>query len=271
MLTEKTFTTRGVAINFAEAPASGVPLVMLHGITGCWQSFLSVMPLLAFRYHLYAVDLRGHGRSGRIPGGYQIESYADDTIAFMSNQVAAPAVLLGHSLGGLVAIQVAASAGDSVRALVLEDPPLFSHRGERMRPQPYNLFTAWRNLAQTDYALETWAPEISRLDPAKDAAAVRAKVKTLGRVDPDVLTSMLDGRATDHYDVEALLQQINCPVLLLRGEPSLGSVIDPADAERAAALVKDCTVVAVPGVGHAIHELMPEVFRRVVTAFMESL
>jgi pimeloyl-ACP methyl ester carboxylesterase len=271
LLTEKTFSIHGVSINFAEGPHSGAPLMLLHGLTGSWQSFLSVIPSLAFRYHLYALDFRGHGRSERVPGGYQIENYAQDTIAFLSNQIAEPAVLLGHSLGGLVAIQVAADAGASVRALVLEDPPLFNHRGARMHPQPYDLFTAWRNLAQTEYSMETWLPALASLDPASDAAEVRYRAKTLSQIDPDILSFILDGRASDNYNVDSLLQQIACPVLLVRGEPGLGGVIDVTDAERAASLLKDCTSVFVPGVGHGIHRLQPEVFRRSVTAFLESL
>src|SRR3712207_1787845 len=174
MFTDKMFDTGIVSLNVAEGPAAGPPLVLLHGISACWQTFLSIMPPLAFRYQLYGVELRGHGRSGRVPGAYHLEHYAQDTLALLRQQIAAPAVLLGHSLGGLVAIQVAAAAADAVRALVLEDPPLYGHRGARLRARTnYRRFMAWRDLAQTDYAMEVWVAELAKLEPESDAAALR--------------------------------------------------------------------------------------------------
>ena len=62
MLTERQFDTGAVTLNYAEGPASGPPLVLLHGLSYRWQSWLAVMPTLALRWHLYAPDLRGFGR-----------------------------------------------------------------------------------------------------------------------------------------------------------------------------------------------------------------
>src|SRR5262249_53377431 len=122
MLTEKTFDTGTLIINYAEGPAHGVPLVLLHGGTGRWQTFLTVLPLLAMRYHIYALDLRGHGLSGRTPGAYKIVDFPKGIDIFLREQVGKPAVLLGHSLGTNVVLQVAASAPELVLALILEDP-----------------------------------------------------------------------------------------------------------------------------------------------------
>jgi pimeloyl-ACP methyl ester carboxylesterase len=90
MLTEKTFETGTVSIHYAEGPVSGRPLVMLHGGTLRWQDFLPVLPLLSFRYHTYALDLCGHGRSGRMPGAYRIDQFADDVEQFLRVLVAEP-------------------------------------------------------------------------------------------------------------------------------------------------------------------------------------
>lgn len=65
MLSEKTFDAGAVSVNYAEGPRSGPPLVLLHGVTSRWQAFLTMMPVLAQRWHVVAADLRGHGRSGR--------------------------------------------------------------------------------------------------------------------------------------------------------------------------------------------------------------
>ena len=65
MLTEKTFDAGEIVINFAEGEAAGPPLVMLHGSTLRWQTFGNFIPTLEQSWHIYACDLRGHGKSGR--------------------------------------------------------------------------------------------------------------------------------------------------------------------------------------------------------------
>src|SRR5437762_2833035 len=98
MLVERTFDAGGVSINYAEEPGAGPPLVMLHGVTSRWQNFLNVMPMFTQRWHVVAADLRGHGRSGRVPGHYGLMEYAADVIALLRGLDAGPAVLVGHSL-----------------------------------------------------------------------------------------------------------------------------------------------------------------------------
>jgi pimeloyl-ACP methyl ester carboxylesterase len=280
MLTEQSFTTGIVAINYAEGPPSGPPLVLLHGVTGRWQSFLSVIPALALRWHIYALDFRGHGRSGRVADAYRFVDYAQDTLAFLRNQVHQPAILLGHSLGAMVALQIAAQAPDSVQAVVLEDPPLYAS-GTRLselgalaaseRALPFSkLLVAYRDLASSNRSLEEVASTLADIRPDMDAAARRAK--TLLQTDPAVLTPILDGHEREGYDTDALLQRIACPVLLLQGNPTLGGQLEDRDAEHASALLAHCTFVRMPGVGHLIHEApQPELFRRVAIDFLESL
>jgi pimeloyl-ACP methyl ester carboxylesterase len=59
LLKELSYQTGVVAINYAEGPPNGPPLVLLHGLTGRWQAFLSVIPALSVRWHDYALDFRG--------------------------------------------------------------------------------------------------------------------------------------------------------------------------------------------------------------------
>lgn len=109
MLTEHRFPTGIVTLNYAEGAASGPPLVMLHGGSARWQSALPLIPALSQHWQVYAPDLRGHGYSEWVPGGYRLSDYAADIAAFQEQVVQCPAVLFGHSLGGHVAIVVAAT------------------------------------------------------------------------------------------------------------------------------------------------------------------
>jgi pimeloyl-ACP methyl ester carboxylesterase len=124
MLKEQTFDTGTVTINCAEGPPSGSSLVLIHGGGDRWQGFLPILPALTMRWHVFAVDLRGHGKSGRVPGQYRPEHYVADVAAFLERRFAGPVSLFGHSLGGWIALLVAARLAERVGALILGDPPL---------------------------------------------------------------------------------------------------------------------------------------------------
>ena len=118
MLTEHSFTVGSVTINYAEEPPSGPPLVLLHGLADRWQAFLPILPTLAARWHVYAVDCRGHGKSSRTPGHYQAKDYFADLRAFLLHQLPQPALLLGHSSGGSLALALAAELPEHVRGIM---------------------------------------------------------------------------------------------------------------------------------------------------------
>jgi len=129
MVAEHTFHTGTVELNYAEGEASGPPIVLLHGGSLRWQSVMLLIRDLAARWHVYAPDLRGHGRSGRVPGRYRLQDYASDVALFLEQVVNAPAILVGHSLGGHVAILVAAL--HRVRpALSADHVPCADHPGQ---------------------------------------------------------------------------------------------------------------------------------------------
>ena len=83
MLGEHLNDSGTISFNYAEGPPSGTPMVMLHGGGGQWISFMTVIPELVDRWHIFAPDLRGHGKSGRAPGAYRFEDYAGDTVSML--------------------------------------------------------------------------------------------------------------------------------------------------------------------------------------------
>jgi pimeloyl-ACP methyl ester carboxylesterase len=192
MLTEKTFATGNMTLHYVEGPAGGRPLLMLHGITLRWQNFLSVLPLFSCRYHTYALDLRGHGHSSRATGAYRIEEYAEDVIQFLRAQVTAPAVLLGFSLGAEIAIQVAATAPELTRAIVLEEPGLYLFpEGRFPQHSLYQLFTTLYSLLSRTPSMAEIIAVLQTLLPEGDEVGFRDWATSLRQLDPDAL-------ATDH-------------------------------------------------------------------------
>lgn len=275
MVQEHRFDTGTLTLNYAAGEAGGPPMVLLHGVTGRWQDWLSVLPDLALRWRPFALDLRGHGRSDRADGRYRLLDYAGDVIAFLRRRAGEPAAIVGHSLGAMIAVAVAAEAPDLVRAAVLEDPPLaaFSTQSLRERPE-YGFFTIMRDLARTGRMADELLPTLRDIRPDRDAVTLRSWATQLSRLDPEVLTCVVEDRAREGYDLDALLRRIACPVLLLQGEPALGGALADAEARHAAGLLARGTYVRLPDVGHLIHAAgdgQPQTFTRLVHGFLESL
>ena len=116
-------------LHYYEA-GKGEPLVLLHAQGTDSTSFESVIPKLAKHYHVYAVDCFGHGKSLHDAERYTLIDCASAVSEFICEVVKEKAILLGHSSGGLIAAQVAATT-DLCSRLILEDPPFFSSEGER--------------------------------------------------------------------------------------------------------------------------------------------
>lgn len=271
---EHTFDAGTVSINYvAEGRENGRPMVFLHGVTDRWQTWLPVMTAFAADWRLYALDFRGHGRSGHVPGAYRAVDYAADVVAFLRRRVEQPAVVVGHSLGAIVSIAVAADAPEAVRAVVLEDPPLgvFDDQDIADRPGQPGLFTAMRDLAAAGLPRAQLFAALVEREPGVDAAALGARTLTLSQMHPDVLTAFLENRARDGYELAARLRRIACPVLFQQGNVALGAAVDDARVARAWSLLASCTFEHFPDVGHGIHNVQPFAFCRSVRAFLGSL
>lgn len=124
---ERQFASDDVAINVTEWADNGPPLLFIHGITSDWSTWEKIVPAFVTDWHCFAVDLRGHGKSGHIPGAYHRDLYAADLVALIKYDIDEPTYVVGHSLGATTALGVAAAIPEMVRAVVYEDPPMFTH------------------------------------------------------------------------------------------------------------------------------------------------
>jgi pimeloyl-ACP methyl ester carboxylesterase len=97
----------------------GPPLVLVHGLGGSATNWVELAPLLARDYRLLVPDLPGHGGSEPLAGVSGLQSYADRVASVIEHERAAPAPIVGHSLGGLVVLRLALRRPDAVSAVVL--------------------------------------------------------------------------------------------------------------------------------------------------------
>ena len=120
----------GARIHYAVGPDNGPPLLLIHGQTGCWRDYGPVLSRLSRRWQVFAADCYGHGQSSHDPSRYSLQANGEDLIWLLRKAIGRPAVVSGHSSGGLLAAYVAARGGSLVLGALLEDPPVFSTEPE---------------------------------------------------------------------------------------------------------------------------------------------
>ena len=120
----------GRVINYGEVKNDKPALLLIHGQMSTWEDYAPVMPELSKKWHIYAVDVYGHGESAHDETLYYLDVNGDDLIWFIDHVIAGPTVVAGHSNGAITAAYVAAYGGANVVGAVLEDPPIFSTQGE---------------------------------------------------------------------------------------------------------------------------------------------
>ncbi|MBI5525505.1 MAG: alpha/beta hydrolase [Deltaproteobacteria bacterium] len=254
-IAERRFDTGEVELNFADGPAGGTPLVLIPGQTMPWESYTKVLPALAGRFHVFAVDVRGHGKSGWTPGAYTLGAMGRDIAALLRGVVKQPAIVTGNSSGGVIAVAAAAECPELVRAIVPEDPPLFSCEYPRIRecyvwhilqstvthlsgPGPRDIpgfFADFevpadgsqkimrfpRPAVQVVRAVLRMNRFISRDGPVDLPflpLAVRLFIRGLSEYDPEFSRAFLTEAAHSDFSHETVLRAVRCPILLLRAD-----------------------------------------------------
>jgi len=264
---DHTFAAGNLRLHCAVGPDSGPPLLLLHGVCRGWRDWSPILSSVQPRWKVWAPDARGHGDSDRAAGAYKVNDYIGDALAIIA-QLDEPALIWGHSLGAMVAAAVAAEAPDAVRGLFLEDPP-YHTMGQGILATPYHaLFTGMRKLAREGGEIaeiarrmaEIRIPAMSgtadvRLGDIRTADSIRFSAECLVRLDPDVLTPLVEGAWLDGHDYRGVFTKIRCPVLLVQADATVGGALRDEDAALAESLIARCTRVRLKGVGHQAHWL----------------
>jgi len=283
MLTEKTFRGSAANLHYVEGPKGGPALLLLHGLTQRWQAFLQLMPQLTQTHHLFAPDLRGHGRSARVKEGYRGEDYSHDILEFTDQIIQQPVVIFGHSLGGMVGVYVAGCRAQVVRGLIIGDSKLFmrdlngSMYGE-MFEKTLALLQASLDFARlkqgvTEMILHSpvYGEVLMKSLPGCDEPYLTAWARSLSQLDPETVKMTMDGRAAENWRPEEFLPKVKCPTLLMQADPKMGGLMADDDVKQARELLPNAQQVSLEGLGHSLHmsEAAPVV--RVVTNFLSSL
>jgi pimeloyl-ACP methyl ester carboxylesterase len=260
-------------------------IVLLHGLASNRRWWLLVAPLLAARYRVIALDQRGHGESDKPDGGYDFESVVGDLAAFIDELSLERPVIAGHSWGGNVAIEYAATHPDAVAGVVLVDGGFMEIAS---RPG-----MTWEQ-AERDLA----PPDLTSLTP--DQLIAGAKRWELGAIWSDEVESALLGnfevteagtvrpwlsRANHMQVVRALWEQrpsqlyerVRCPVLFVLAERAGGgrahdwNEMKRQAIARAEGVLPDCRVLWLKDTIHDIPLHRPNELAAAIEQFAASI
>ncbi|MGW0805505.1 alpha/beta fold hydrolase [Nonomuraea sp. NPDC002799] len=150
-----------------EGDPTAPPLVLIHGRTANHNDWNGVTQHFADRYHVFALDLRGHGGSDHT-GAYPLPAMAEDVAGLLDRLGIGRATLIGHSLGGAVGYHLAMSRPDRVERLVLEDPaPPVPLEGRAPLVEDDSTGFDWRMMHDTERQLlhpdPAWVDELAKI------------------------------------------------------------------------------------------------------------
>ena len=240
----------------------GPPLVLVHGASADHGRWAPVLPAFEERFTVCAVDRRGRGGSGD-SDGYAIEREFED-VAAVVDSLGEPAVLLGHSYGGLVALE-AALLTRSVRKLVLYDPGIEVAGEEVSPPEVIERLEALLEAGDRDGVVATTMRELAGASP-EVVEYMRSLPAWQARVDA-AHTIPRELRAVKAYRFDPKrFRDLGVPTLLLLGGDSPATF---GEAERAVdETLPDSRIVIMPGQGHAAMDTGTDLFTAEVLRFL---
>ncbi|UCE11716.1 MAG: alpha/beta fold hydrolase [Candidatus Thorarchaeota archaeon] len=250
--TEQFLDTGELKIHYRVGPDNDPPLVLIPGQGGDWKNYEKVLEPLSGNFQVYAVDVRGHGKSDWATGNYTWDTIGADMVALLEKVVKRRAIVSGNSSGGLIALWLAANRPDLVSGIVMEDPPLFSAEWPRIRDDSfvYRVLTITVEISRVlreSRSTRELAKEFMKIKRPVKGGKIRGmpsilayyiafrirrsqkrnsgepslsgRLKTLVDMlyafDADFSQAFLDGRVYEGLDHADALSRAECPMLLL--------------------------------------------------------
>lgn len=209
MSREKRFRARdGSELSYSERGAGAPALLFVHGWQGDRSVWAEVVAALGDDVRTIAVDLRGSGESNAAGGPYRLERFASDLHELVQELGIAPVIVVGHSMGGKVALRFAIDHPAETQALVLIAPVAAGDAGFSEKGEAYLRATAGNPAAARNWLRKTLSSDDDALlDRLGSAAASTPSGAVL-----EALESWM------HTDLEEALKNVEAPVLVIAPE-----------------------------------------------------
>jgi pimeloyl-ACP methyl ester carboxylesterase len=269
---EGDISANGMKIHYHRTGTPGkAALLLLHGITDSGRVWVRVARELEGEYDIVMTDARGHGQSGDLSNGFSIPMLADDAAGVIQGLGLGRTYVWGHSMGAVTAAALAANYPDLVRAAVLEDPPFWSTDAETEQRAAAREEKAASN-AQSSPDFRAMSPEqrlstAAALNPRWHPDELPPWAESKAQFDPAVGQHFGSFRG---YPWREALARVECPILLVTGDPEAGAIVTPEVAREAVALCKVGRAVHIAGTGHNIHREGYEQTMQAIREFLQT-
>jgi pimeloyl-ACP methyl ester carboxylesterase len=294
---EQLFDTGEVQLNYAVlGDRDRPPLLLIPGQSESWWGYEDVMPLLAGHFCVYAVDLRGQGRSARTPGRYTLDNMGHDLVRFIDNVIDRPTIVSGLSSGGVLSAWMSAYAKPGqVIGCLYEDPPLFASEvdtscGHSIRQAIGPMFALWSKYLGDQWSTGDWDGMIAAapdelpewLAAIFGVMAGPEPTQNLKEYDPEWGRAFWTGTVAASCRHDRMLSSVKVPVLLTHHfwmiEERTGSLAGALSGEQAArarhlieAAGQKVEYKSFPDMGHSMHGQNPELFAATLLEWASAL
>lgn len=247
----------GVKLGYEESGSGDPPLLLVHGWSGNRWFMHEQAAHFAADHRVVNVDLRGHGESDAPEQEYTIDGFADD-LAWMIGELGLDhPIVVGHSLGGTIVVQLAASRGNLLGGIVLLDPTAIEPA-----PEGAEAFAGFFGRLQSDLN----ATRMALLDrfflPGHDAS-VREAVQEQSKLAPDhvVLNSLVNRQ---QWDRKTAAQQVTVPTLHIASEPGANQ------ASTISRVIEHAVNKKIDDAGHLFQLEVPDQVNAMIEEFIHS-
>jgi 3-oxoadipate enol-lactonase len=248
---------------YYEMTGAGQPVVLIHGLGSSTQDWEFQVPELAKKYRVITFDLRGHGQSEKSPGPYSISMFASDTAGLLKSLGLVSAHIVGISLGGGVAFQLAIDAPAMVKTLVIVNSgPSMGGTPEERKKEIESRVTLVNKMGMSAMG-QALAP---RLFPKPEDVSLRDTfVARWAQNDPraylDALLSMTD------WNVTHQLGSIECPTLVIASDQDYAPL---ALKEEYVKQMPHAELDVISDAHHAVPLEHPQAFNAILRRFLDA-
>lgn len=297
---EHLFDTGEIKLNYVSVGSSEKPaIVLIPGQTESWWGYEKAIPLLMNYFQVFAVDLRGQGRSSRTPGRYTFDNFGNDLVRFIAFVVRRPVVVSGLSSGGVISAWLSAYAPPGmIRGALYEDPPLFACElhpafGPGIRQTgPFRTFQLFNTYLGDQWQVGDWEglKKAIREEFPPSVLTIFETLYPLGpepprmlkEYDPEWAKAFVTGSVEASCDHFRMLSQVKCPVMFTHHfsyvDEATGNLLGATtvrQVDQIEGLVKKAgqqfTRLTFPEMGHQMHNQDPELFVRSLVDWEKTL
>jgi 2-(acetamidomethylene)succinate hydrolase len=258
--------TGRITLNVREI-GKGPVAIFLHGITSNSAVFDPILLNLKDHFRCISVDQRGHGLSDKPETGYGARDYSEDLAALIRTLNAAPAIVVGNSLGARNGVEVAARSPELIRCVVAIDFTPYIEK--EVLDALETRVNAGDRIFKSRQEIEDYLHDRYPLMPpdAVKRRAMSAYREAEGGLKPLASSKAMALTATGlRDDFEPAFKTAKRPVLVVRGQ--LSKFVSPAALEKSRKLRPDLPVLVVENVDHYVNEEAPDVITKAILDFV---